>query len=63
MTFTGEKFSENTSDYTILFDGVPCSDVSASETSVTCTTGERTGAFESDPELSMFISGVGYAAT
>ena len=34
-----------------------------STTSVTCETGARTGAYEADPEVSILIAGVGYAAT
>ena len=61
----GENFSVESSDYTILIDGIECivGDEDATTTSVSCLTGPRTGLYQLDPELSIFIDGIGYVAT
>jgi hypothetical protein len=63
VTFTGDNFSTSTSDYTILIDEIECDIQSASTTEVTCLTRERLGAFELDPQLSIYVTGEGYVAT
>lgn len=63
VTFTGNNFSTSTSDYTILIDDIECDIESATATQITCTTGARLGAFELDPQLSIYVSGEGYVAT
>ena len=60
MTFTGEDFSSNTGDYTIVIDGIDCPVSAATSTSVTCTTGGRPGLVETS--LVMEIAGKGTIA-
>ena len=65
MTFTGVNFKYNNADntkYTIELDDIPCEVTGASTTHVTCVTGERTGAWNAEPKLSLFIDGSGKAA-
>ena len=57
VTFTGTGFSEDSSKYTIILDGVNCPVTSASTTSVTCTTGKRPGLVETS--LYIYIEGKG----
>jgi len=57
ITFSGIGFSENTEDYTILIDKIPCVASAANASSVTCTTGKRPGIVS--PSMSIFIKGKG----
>ena len=61
VTFSGTGFVETTGDYEITIDGVDCVVSSATTTSVTCTTGPRTGLVESS--LSIKIKDRGYMST
>jgi hypothetical protein len=51
VTFTGERFSTDTSYYNITIDGILCVVTGATTTSVTCTTGDRPGLVESSLEI------------
>ncbi len=62
VTFNGNNFSNNPSDYTVLIDGRPCSVTSATSTSFQCTTASRPGLYP-DPTLSITIAGQGSVAT
>lgn len=61
VTFTGTGFSDQTDLYTIIIDGIECEVTAASESSVTCTTGDRPGLVESSLEI--YIDGMGDVAT
>lgn len=61
VTFTGIGFSDQMDLYTIIIDGIECAVTGASETSVTCTTGDRPGLVESSLEI--YIDGMGDVAT
>ena len=50
-------------DYQVLIDDIECVVQSATSTEITCLTGERLGAFELDPQLSIYVNGEGYVAT
>ena len=63
VTFTGARLSTVPSDYSILIDGIPCAVSEAATDSVKCITGPRTGLYEEDPSLEIFIAGVGNVAT
>ena len=56
------NFSDDPSLYSISIDGIACTPTAATATSVTCTTGPRTGAFTLDPHLEIFIQDVGLVA-
>jgi len=62
VTFSGSGFSPSSGDYTILIDNVPCTATGATSSSVTCTTGPRTGRWTDDPQLSIQIAGKGLVA-
>jgi len=62
VTFTGQGFTTTAGDYSILIDDVPCTGISATSTTVTCTTGPRTGRWVDDPQLSIVITGKGSVA-
>jgi hypothetical protein len=61
VTFSGTGFSDDITLYTIIIDGIECPVTDASETSVTCTTGDRPGLVESSLEI--YIDGMGDVAT
>ena len=63
MTFTGTNLSTVESAYTILLDEVECIVTAASESSVSCTTQARIGAFSDDPSIEVEISGIGLTTT
>ena len=63
VTFSGARLSTVPSDYSILLDGIACEVTVAAVDSVKCITGPRTGIYEADPTLEIFIENVGYVGT
>ena len=63
VTFSGQNFATSVSDYQVLIDDIECVVQSATSTEITCLTGQRLGAFELDPQLSIYVNGEGYVAT
>mmetsp|Transcript_41647 Transcript_41647/g.63628 ORF Transcript_41647/g.63628 Transcript_41647/m.63628 type:complete len:206 (-) Transcript_41647:5125-5742(-) len=57
ITFTGKGFDTDSSKYTVTIDGIDCSEVAVTETTLSCTTGPRPGFVT--PSQSIFIEGVG----
>ena len=57
LTFTGTNFIADPTKYTIIIDGIECPVSSATETSLTCTTGDRPGLVESSLEI--YVEGMG----
>jgi hypothetical protein len=50
ITFTGEGFSDNIDDITVLIDDIECVVSSASTTEIVCLTGDKPG-LSTDPSL------------
>jgi hypothetical protein len=65
VRFVGDNFpiNLNNNDFTILIDEIPCTVTGVIQTTITCTTGPRTGPYELDPKLSIYIEGEGYVVT
>jgi IPT/TIG domain len=62
VTFTGENFSSNVGDYSILIDNRVCTVLSANSTQIVCLTGKRPGLYAT-PTLEIYINGMGRVAT
>jgi hypothetical protein len=53
LTLTGTGFSSTTSDNTVIIDGVACAVTASTDTTITCTTGSRTGTPEASLEINV----------
>ena len=62
VTFNGENFSSNPTDYTVLIDGKNCAVSAATSTSFQCVTSSRPG-LSPKPTLDIKIAGRGNVAT
>lgn len=62
MTFEGENFSEDVSDYSVLIDNRLCNVTFANSTHVKCITGKRPGLYPKST-LEIKIAGKGKVAT
>ena len=63
ITFKGSNLSTNIEDYNILIDEIECLVTEATEDTISCTTQARTGLYESDPTLEVWLEGRGRATT
>ena len=62
VTFNGENFSSNPTDYSVLIDGKNCAVSAATATSFQCVTSSRPG-LSPKPTLEIKIAGRGNVAT
>ena len=56
LTLTGDNFSENVADISILIDSIECTVQTATKTELTCLTGAKIGVDLADPTLEINIA-------